>query len=105
LDECTERDGTRNKLIKELQFPTNLHLLCTSRNHGDIAESFAGASRLEIRASTADMKKYLQVRIKEEAHLAGFCQEDKSLQGTIIDKLIEKADGMYVCLISYALHL
>jgi hypothetical protein len=97
LDECNESNGTRSKLTKELQeSPANLHLLCTSRHLGDIEESFARASRLEIRASNADVQRFLEAQISQTPRLVGFCKTVESLQSTIIEKLIQKAKGMSV---------
>jgi len=99
LDECNESDGTRSKLMKELQqSPANLSLLCTSRLLGDIEKRFATASRLEILARDTDVEAYVQARISEESSLAEFCEKDKNLRSTIIKRLVEKAKGMSVCL-------
>jgi len=97
LDECNESDGTRSKLIRELQrSPAHLHLLCTSRHFGDIEKSFTGASRLEIRASDTDVETYLLARISDESSLTEFCERDKTLERDIVEKVVEKADGMSV---------
>ena len=95
LDECDWSNGARMKLIKELQ-ESSANLLCTSRHLGDIEQSFANYSRLEIRASDTDVTKFLQARISEEGSLVEFCGRDKTLEGTIVEKIIEKANGMYV---------
>lgn len=95
LDECDWSNGARMKLIKELQ-ESSANLLCTSRHLGDIEQSFANYSRLEIRASDTDVTKFLQARISEEGSLVEFCGRDKTLEGTIVEKIIEKANGMFL---------
>jgi hypothetical protein len=95
LDECNQE--TRSKFIKKLQgLPANLHLLCTSRHLGDIQEAFAEASHLEIRASDADIAQYLEAQILQVPKLVKFCKKAGDLQSSIIEKLVEKADGMSV---------
>jgi hypothetical protein len=95
LDECNPK--TRSKFIEKLQeLPANLHLLCTSRHLGDIQETFAEASHLEIRASDADVARYLKAQILQVPKLVKFCKKAGDLQSTIIEKLVEKAKGMSV---------
>lgn len=95
LDECNQK--TRSKFIEKLQeLPANLHLLYTSRHLGDIQEAFAEASHLEIRASDADVARYLKAQILQVPKLVKFCKKAGDLQSSIIEKLVEKARGMSV---------
>jgi hypothetical protein len=95
LDE--HKSETRRKFIEQLQHsPANLSLLCMSRYLGDIQEAFAKASHLEIRASDADIARYLEAQILQVPKLVKFCKKAGDLQTSIIDKLVEKAKGMSV---------
>lgn len=95
LDEC--HANTRLELIEDLQnLPRNISLLFTSRQLGDIEEAFQHASRLEIRASQADVSQYLRAKISEEQTLKRFCKEDPDLETAIVERVVEKADGMSV---------
>lgn len=95
LDECNPK--TRSKFIEKLQeLPTSLRLLCTSRHLGDIQEAFADASRLEIQAIDADVALYVEAQILQVPKLVKFCKKAGDLHGTIVEKLVMKAKGMYV---------
>lgn len=94
LDEIDNNFGTRNQFIKYLQGLPNVHLLCTSRHVADIKNAFAEAAHLEIYASDADLKSYLEAQILEDACLMQFCEKDQNLKYAIVEKLTEKAQGM-----------
>ena len=95
LDECNME--TRSKFIEILQeSPANLHLLCTSRHLGDIQEAFAAASRLDIRARDSDITRYVEAQILQVPKLVKFCKKAGDLQSSIVEKLVEKANGMSV---------
>lgn len=62
LDECINRKGEIiwNDLLTKLKdFVSNLRLLYTSRHIDDIAGILAGSTRIEIRASEADIRSYV----------------------------------------------
>lgn len=104
LDECNPE--TRSKFIKKLQeSPASLHLLCTSRDLGDLQEAFSEASRLDIRASDADITRYLEAQIWQVPKLVKFCTKAGDLQSSIIDKLVEKASGMSVSSFNFSVRL
>jgi hypothetical protein len=89
LDECPE-DGTRANLLGELQSLTGtVNLLVTSRGLSSIARQFEGASRLDIRATDGDVRRYIEGRIASvpRRHL-------KALREEIVAQVIEKAQGM-----------
>ncbi|KAJ6180200.1 hypothetical protein N7519_010661 [Penicillium mononematosum] len=63
LDECRMDDGSRTSLLDamfELQDGGSINLLATSRFIPEITERFKGKPALEIRASTADVMRYLR---------------------------------------------
>jgi hypothetical protein len=49
---------------------------------------------LEIRANEDDLRTYIQVQIEEQALLRSHIKDDPSLKDTIINTIIEKANGM-----------
>jgi hypothetical protein len=62
LDECTDRDGTRTKLIdrlRQLQARANVRLMCTSRFIPDIEEMFRSDAVLEVRVNEQDVRRYV----------------------------------------------
>jgi Cdc6-like AAA superfamily ATPase len=96
LDECRISDGSRNRLLSEifnLQGKYNINFLATSR-HPDITVKFEGSPRLEIRASTADVERYLKSRILQ---LPSFVSRRPEIQHEIISEILRAVDGMYVC--------
>jgi hypothetical protein len=97
LDECNEINGTRGSLIAELQrLPPTTYLLVTSRHVPSIESELNQSRRLEIRASDMDVRVYLEDRIEKERRLKQHIQADPSLRNTIIDTIVEKAQGMSV---------
>jgi hypothetical protein len=63
LDECRMNDGSRTRFLDamfELQDACNINLLATSRFIPEITERFKEKPTLEIRASRADVMRYLQ---------------------------------------------
>ena len=97
LDECSETDQTRANLLMEIRkLPSNLHFLCTSRFLSDIEQMFKDAPRLEIRASNADVQKYLQAQIEKEGRLKRHIDSDPSLLKEIVDTIIGRVQGMFV---------
>ncbi|OBT74165.1 hypothetical protein VF21_06236 [Pseudogymnoascus sp. 05NY08] len=84
------------QLVQCYELPTSLRLLCTSRHLGDIREAFADASHLEIRAIDADVALYVETQILQVPKLVKFCKKAGDLQGTIVEKLVMKAKGMFL---------
>lgn len=92
LDECP--DGTRSQLLRRcrnLQGQTDLRLMATSRHIPDIVEEFKDMPRVEVRASNADVKRYVVGKIDR---LAKCVQRDGDLQERIQNKIVEVVDGM-----------
>lgn len=98
LDECQDTDETRSKFITLLLrlVPANLHLLCTSRRLGDIENYFAAASCLEINAMNEDIETFLTSQVLESERLRSFCRSSENLQSTIVDRIVNNAQGMCV---------
>ena len=95
LDETSEHEDIRRLVLSELQkLPVNL--LVTSRYEKSIEQRLEKAERLEICATAADIQTYVNARIPSEHLLARHIQADPSLEETIVSKIIEKSEGMYV---------
>jgi hypothetical protein len=90
LDECGQPRTLLNTLQSLRDDDGNLmvNLLVTSRGHLHIAQDFE--ERIDIRARVEDLKRYIECRIDHmdaPRHL-------KALKETIVEKLVEKDDGM-----------
>ena len=97
LDETSEHEDIRRLLIPELQkLPVNL--LVTSRYEKSIEQRLGNAKRLEIRATATDVQTYVKARIPSEHLLARHIQKDPTLEEKIVDKIVERSQGMYVFL-------
>ena len=97
LDECIDKKGQIiwNDLLTKLKNSvSNLRLLYTSRHINDIAGILAGSTRIEIRASEADIRAYVQAQVKSKYPLSEFCRQDSNLQNDILQVIVSKAEGM-----------
>ncbi|RDL36103.1 Uncharacterized protein BP5553_06715 [Venustampulla echinocandica] len=95
LDECTDSDGTRSKLLtvlrSSLQTKTDTRLMVTSRFVSRIEQSFQGSPMLEIRASEADVKRF----VTGQLHRLPMCvQRDPELQAEIQDGIVMAVTGI-----------
>ncbi|RYP86354.1 hypothetical protein DL769_000738 [Monosporascus sp. CRB-8-3] len=96
LDECAYEDGTRSQLLanlRDLQSKTDTRLMVTSRFIPDIENEFRSMPTLEVRASGADVKRFVLGQI----HRLPKCVErDDKLQRFAQDKIVEAVDGMFL---------
>jgi hypothetical protein len=96
LDECLDEDRTHRQLlarVRGLQKEANLHLMVTSRFIPEIGEEFRQATRLEVRASDEDVKKFIAGQIYR---LPGLVHDNKKLQILVQDTITQAVDGMLV---------
>ncbi|CAG7985687.1 unnamed protein product [Penicillium nalgiovense] len=96
LDECRMNDGSRTRFLDamfELQDARNINLLATSRFIPDITERFKEKPTLEIRASMADVTRYLQGNL---AMLPAFVSRNLDLQTEISTDITRAVDGMFL---------
>lgn len=95
MDECSENDGVKDLLLAQLRYLVpNIRLLVTSQDITSLGYAFEDATRLEIRANEDDLRTYLQVRTEEQALLRTHIKDEPKLKDTIINTIIDKADGM-----------
>ncbi|KAH0563336.1 hypothetical protein GP486_002098 [Trichoglossum hirsutum] len=96
LDECQDQEGTHNRLlarVRDLQKDANLNVMITSRFIPDLEAEFEHATRLEVRASNEDVKRFVTDQIYQ---LPRCIRRDNELQNLMKDKIIEAADGMFL---------
>jgi hypothetical protein len=100
LDECLDKDCTHSQLlarVRDLQKEANLDLMVTSRFipeiEEEIEEKFKQATRLEVRASDEDVKRFVMGQIYR---LPKCIRRDDELQSLVQDRIVEAADGMLV---------
>lgn len=92
LDECAQ--GDRDELLdklRSLQSRTDLRLMATSRFIPDVVEQFNGIPELEVRADSADIKRYVGGQTNR---LRKCIQRDNELQKLVQSKIAEAVDGM-----------
>src|SRR5205807_1668042 len=92
LDECRCRTGFLTEVFN-LQAKCGVHLFATSRFILEITEVFKSSTSLEIRATRADVERYLEGHIQQ---LPSFVQRNQQLQEEIKTGISEAVDGMYV---------
>ncbi|KAI9860058.1 MAG: hypothetical protein M1813_006406 [Trichoglossum hirsutum] len=99
LDECIDKKGQiiwNDLLIKLKDSISNLRLLYTSRHIDDLAGILAGSTRIEIHASEADIRAYIQAQVKSKHLLFEFCRQDSNLRNDILQVVVSKAEGMFL---------
>jgi Cdc6-like AAA superfamily ATPase len=96
LDECQVSDGGRRRFLSEifsLQTRTGANLFATSRFIPEIVNEFKEATLLEIRASSEDIRKYLNSHMSQ---LPSCVLKSRDLQENVRTEIVQAADGMYV---------
>jgi hypothetical protein len=97
LDECSEGNGERSELIGYLRkMPSNLKILCTSRELPDIEKLFAESGQVYIHARETDVEKYLEGQIEKSTRLRNHVRADPTLQQHIVKTIVDRVDGMFV---------
>jgi hypothetical protein len=94
LDECRDSDGTRRLFLarlRDLQAGRDIRLMATSRFIPEVEVEFKQAERLEVRASDADVRRFVAGQMYR---LPKCIQRDPALQKLVEDKIPEQADGM-----------
>lgn len=96
LDECPDHNGTRKQLLTklhDLQGKIDLRLMTTSRFIPGIVEEFKGMPMVEVRASDADVKRFVAGQIYR---LPRCIRRDHELQSFVEGKIVEAVEGMLV---------
>ncbi|KAL4963059.1 ankyrin repeat-containing domain protein [Aspergillus stella-maris] len=96
LDECQLPGGQRRRLLTELlnlQKTRDLRLFMTSRDNPDIAALFERSLSLRIRASAADVERFLRGQLE---NLPRVVQQKEDLQREVIAAITSSMDGMFL---------
>ena len=95
LDECEE--DIRDVFIATLMdLPANAYLLVTSRSLPTIEQESGFTTKLEIRATDEDVKKYVGNRLFQSGPMLRRIKGDQALHSDIVDTLVANANGMSV---------
>lgn len=94
LDECRDSKTRREFLnkLRDLQSETDLRLMVTTRFIPEILNEFKEALLLEIRASNADVRRFVVGQIDR---LPKCVREDSTLWHMVQESIVEAVDGMY----------
>ena len=95
LDECqtSNRTGFLSELFSIQKEVQKVNILVTSRFIPEIVDQFKNSPRLEIRADSRDVARYLEGHIQQ---LPSFVRQNRQLQQEIKKGIVETVDGMYV---------
>jgi hypothetical protein len=94
LDECPAEDGTRSQFpakLRDLQLGHDVRLMVTSRSERDIVDAFTDVSRLEVRASTEDVERFVKGQTER---MPKIIQREPALQEMIQERIVQASDGM-----------
>ncbi|RSL87145.1 hypothetical protein CDV31_016307 [Fusarium ambrosium] len=95
LDECPE-DNREAFISLAEQVKSSVHLLITSRSNLDLTMSFKNLSRINVFAHSSDVEAYLNSKMSAKMRMRSFIAKDPTLRDDVINKLLEKADGMFL---------
>ena len=96
LDECQEKDNSRKRLLTQifhLQTSSEVRFFTTSRHIPNISNNFPEDTRLEVRATEQDLRKYLEGRV---SLLPSCVQRNPQLIEEVNVAILQAVDGMYV---------
>jgi hypothetical protein len=68
--------------------------LITSRLIPSFEDELFNALKIEIRASDADVKEYLENRVRNTFRLVRLLKGDVELQATVVESIVKNAKGM-----------
>ena len=95
LDECKEEDGARRRLLAALrELSADVRLVVTSRWIPAIESEFSEALKLEIRADSEDVARYVRSRVATTPRLMRHVVADPMLESMISRKIADNCHGM-----------
>ncbi|GAB1312705.1 hypothetical protein MFIFM68171_02915 [Madurella fahalii] len=99
LDECSSQDGNMERFIAAIRsLQPMAHMIVTSRlspsslNAGGLDANLV----IEIKASDADIRRYLGDRMRNEERLSRLLWDDVSLRAAVADRITENTQGMFL---------
>lgn len=69
----------------------------TSRPFLNLEPKFSFVARIDVSAHDHDLQTYLESAIEESSRMSLYITKDERLKVDIIESVIKKAAGMYVC--------
>jgi hypothetical protein len=98
LDELEDTQKARATILLELRQIPNVRVMITGRTHVEntVLSKLDDVSTVLIRASDNDIRKYLDTQIEKSGYFGEKMKADQSLKATVIDTIVQKADGMLV---------
>ncbi|KAF8857794.1 hypothetical protein BDZ45DRAFT_550651, partial [Acephala macrosclerotiorum] len=98
LDESPDEQGSRGKLLKELQIlEPFMRLMVISRPHINVVNHFPSSNRLVVVATKHDIQRYVEIRISDDTrHLARILEGHPVLQKSIVEAVVNKANGVFL---------
>ncbi|KAM4067399.1 ankyrin repeats (3 copies) domain-containing protein [Hirsutella rhossiliensis] len=95
LDECPGE--SRNAFIlSAAKVESILRLFITSRPSVELDETFSNLRRIEVAAQADDIRSYLEHRLNTNANIRALSVQDPRLKSTILQRLLEQANGMFL---------
>ena len=85
-------------MLRDLQREADVHLLVTSRCIPDIENEFKLLPTLQVRASNADVKRFVRGHVYR---LPRCIRRDNELQASVEDNIAEAVNGMLVLRVLY----
>ena len=96
LDECAD-ESRRDTLLDQLRnLRPKVNLMVTSRYLDSIANILEGSAKVDIEASSEDLRKYVTGRIIRGSRLSRHARADETLAKDIEERVVNRADGMCV---------
>ncbi|KAK5991138.1 putative serine/threonine-protein kinase fhkC [Cladobotryum mycophilum] len=97
LDECSESEEDSLQFISAVcSLGPQVKLLCTSRSSTTFQSYFETSQKLEISASSEDIRKFLDSEIQQQFRLSKHVRADPTLKEHIIKAIIEECQGMFL---------
>ena len=93
LDETSEDLGPSLRSFFVTKLPEPLSILCTSRRHPSIVNTFPDNETIDITADTEDMRTYIAAKFDSNP-LLGRLSGQTTGKAAVINKVIERSGGM-----------
>lgn len=94
LDELYPPKNRYEFMTEILRLPSKARILVTSRPHDDIIkDAFKNNTSLEISATSDDIRRYIEERIKATPQLASLLKDGSQ---DVVPAIVDKAKGMLV---------
>ncbi|KAH6995460.1 hypothetical protein BKA56DRAFT_509110, partial [Ilyonectria sp. MPI-CAGE-AT-0026] len=96
IDECQVSDSCRSRFLTEifnLEVKCGANVFVTSRFIPEITEKFKESTILDIRASTEDVRRYVDGHM---SHLPSFVTRRSDLKEDVKTEIVKAVDGMFL---------